>query len=87
MIAAADVDARAEDHALGPHLLDAAVDQRLLHLEVGDAVAEQAADAVALLEHGDRVAGAGQLLGAGQARRPRADHGHAPAGRRRRAGA
>jgi hypothetical protein len=43
--------AGAEDHALGLHLLDAAVDVRLLHLEVGDAVAQQAADAAVLLEH------------------------------------
>ena len=61
----------AELDALGLHLLDAAVDQVLFHLEVGDAVAQQAADAVALLEQRHGVAGAGELLGAGEARRGR----------------
>ena len=42
---------------------------RLLHLEVGDAVAQQAADAAVLLEHRHRVAGARQLLRRGQAGR------------------
>ena len=80
----ADLDAGAEDHAFGLHLPDAAVDQLLLHLEVGDAVAQQAADPVGLLEHGRRVAGAGQLLGAGQAGRARADHRDPLAGAARR---
>ena len=40
----------AEGHAFGAHLLDARVDDALLHLEVGDAVAQQAADAVVALE-------------------------------------
>ena len=67
-----------ELHAFGAHLLQAAVDEVLLHLEIGDAVAQQAADAVGLLEHRHRVAGARQLLRGGQAgrarsrRRPRA---------------
>jgi hypothetical protein len=39
----ADMDAAVEGDALGLHLLDAAVDVPLLHLEVGDAVAHQAA--------------------------------------------
>ena len=47
---AADVDAGAELDALGRHLLEPAIEQALLHLEVGDAVAEQAADAVGALE-------------------------------------
>ena len=42
--------ARRERHALGRHLLHAAVDEVLLHLEVGDAVAQQPADAVGALE-------------------------------------
>jgi hypothetical protein len=63
----ADQHAGAEAHALRLHLLDAAVDQALFHLEVGNAVAQQAADAVALLEHRHLVAGARQLLGGGQA--------------------
>jgi hypothetical protein len=54
----------------------------LLHLEVGDAVAQQAADAAVLLEHRHRVAGARQLLRRRQAGRAGADHGHALAGLR-----
>ena len=72
----ADVRARPEDDALGLHLLEPAVEVPLLHLEVGDAVAEQAADPVGALEDGDRVAGPGELLGAGQARRAGADDRH-----------
>ena len=56
---------------------EAAIEDRLLHLEVGDAVAEQAADAVGALEHRDAVAGLVQLLGRGEARRARADDRHA----------
>ena len=41
----------AERDALGLHLLHAPVDEVLLHLEVGDAVAQQPAEAVVLLEH------------------------------------
>ena len=70
--------------ALGLHLPDAPVDEVLLHLEVGDAVAQQAADAVGLLEHRQRMAGAGELLGAGQAGRAGADHGDPLAGAARR---
>ena len=60
------------------------VDVPLLHLEVGDAVAEQPADPVVALVDGDRVPGPGQLLGGGQAGRAGADHGDPLAGRRRR---
>lgn len=77
---AADLDAGAEAGALGAHLLDAPVDVPLLHLELGDAVPEQSADAVGALVHGDRVAGAGELLGGGQAGRAGADDGDGPAG-------
>ena len=63
----ADVHAGAELGALGLHLLEAAVEVALLHLELGDAVAQQAADAVGPLEHHDVVAGPGELLGGGQA--------------------
>src|SRR5580700_5143495 len=59
------------------HLLDPAIDQVLLHLEIGDAVAQQPADAVGLLEQGHRMAGARQLLGASHAGRSRADYGNA----------
>ncbi len=73
----ADVDAALEDRALGLHLVDPAVQQGLVHLEVGDAVADEAAGAVVALVHHHLVAGAGQLLGGRHARRPRAHHGHA----------
>ena len=69
-------------HAFGAHLLQAAVDQMLLHLEIGDAVAQQPADAVALFEDRDVVPGARQLLRRGQAGRSRAHHRHALAGAR-----
>ena len=45
----------------------------LLHLEVGDAVAQQAAGLGEFLEHMHVVAGARELLRAGHAGRPRAD--------------
>src|ERR1039457_1777119 len=56
-----------ELHSFGAHLLQAAIDEVLLHLEVGDAVAQQPADAVVLLEDRDAVAGARQLLRGGEA--------------------
>jgi hypothetical protein len=56
------------------HLLSPRLDQVLFHLEVGNAVAEQPADPVRLLEHRHGVPGARQLLGAGEPRRSRADH-------------
>ena len=62
--------------ALGPHLRRAAGRVLLLHLEVGDAVAQQAAEAVVALVDGDGVPGPGELLGRGEpgrarSRRPR----------------
>src|SRR5690606_18150963 len=66
-----------EGHSLRFHLHRAAVDQMLLHLEVGYAVAEQAADAVRLLEHRYRIAGARELLRAGETRGAAADDGNA----------
>src|SRR5581483_3246492 len=73
----ADVHVRAEGDALGRHLLHAAVDEPLLHLEVRDAVAQQPPDPVRALEEDDVVAGARELLRARHAGRPRADDGHA----------
>src|SRR5690606_14289193 len=72
----ADIGRGQELHALGFHLGNAAVDKRFFQLEVGDAVAHQAADAVALVQHRNRMAGARQLLRARQAGWPRAHHGH-----------
>ena len=65
---------------LGLHLGEPAVDVVLLHLEVGDAVAEQAADPVVALEDDDVVPGPGELLGGGQAGGAGADHGDLLAG-------
>ena len=76
----ADVDAGAELGALGAHLLEPPVEDPLLHLELGDAVAQQPADAVGPLEHDDVVPGAGQLLGGGEAGRAGADDRDALAG-------
>ena len=60
---AAGIYACLENNSLGLHLLEAAVDDGLVEFEVGDAVAEQAADAVGLLEDGDGVSRPVQLLG------------------------
>ncbi len=57
----AGVDARPEDDAFGRQQIEPAIEHPLLHLELGDAVAQQPADAVALLEHGHAVAGAVEL--------------------------
>ena len=67
----ADVDAGPEHGALAAHLVQAPVEVLLLHLELGDAVAQQAADLVRALVDRDRVAGAGQLLGDREAGRAR----------------
>ena len=79
----ADVAARLEDDALGFHQAEPAIEDRLLHLELGDAVAQQPADAIGALEHRDAVAGLVQLIGHGQAGRARADHRDRLAGARR----
>ena len=76
----ADVDTGAEDRALLAHLVEPAVDLPLLHLELGDAEAQQAADLVGSLVDDDRVAGPRQLLGGRQAGGPGADHGDGLAG-------
>ena len=78
-----DVAARrhpaAELGALGQHLHQPPVQVALLHLELGDPVAQQPAGRVGPLEHGHRVPGPGQLLGRGQPGRPGADDRHPPA--------
>ncbi len=66
-------DAHAERHALGAHLRDAGIEDALLHLEVGDAVAQQAAEAIVALEDHDVVPGARELLSGRETRGPRAD--------------
>ena len=69
-----------ERDALGAHLLNAAVDDVLFHLEVGNAVTQQAADAVCLFVNSDGVTGAAQLLRCCQSGWPAAHHSHALAG-------
>jgi hypothetical protein len=63
-----------EDHAFGLHLGEAAVDDVLLHLEVGNAIAQQAAGLGVLLIDMHLMTGASQLLRAGEPGRAGADH-------------
>ena len=73
---------RAKLHTFCLHLYGAAINQVLFHLEVGDAVAQQAAKPIRLLEHGHGMAYARQLLRARKAGRARSDDGHRLAGLR-----
>src|SRR6202035_5140461 len=52
------MDVGAELDALGNHLLQPPVEHPFFHLELGDAVAQQSADTVSLLEHRYRMPGA-----------------------------
>ena len=61
---------------------EAPIEQSLLELELGDAVAQQPADAIGALEDGDGMAGAIQLLRGCKSGGPRADDGDAAAGAR-----
>ncbi len=74
--ALADVRVAMEDDAFRLHLLHAPLDDLLLHLEVGDAIGQQAAGLGGFLVDVHLVAGARQLLGGGEARGPRADDRH-----------
>ena len=65
----------AELGALGAHLGQATVEDPLLHLELGDAVAEQPTDAVGPLVDDDAVTGPGQLLRRGETGGTGADDG------------
>src|SRR6185369_6655755 len=69
-----DVDTVAEPRALGLHLGEATVQDGLLHLELRDAVSQQAAGLVGSLENGDGVSCPGQLLGNGQPGGPGPDN-------------
>ena len=69
----ADVHAGAEHHALGLQQVEPPIEDALLQLELGDAVAQQSADAIGFLEHRDAVAGAIELRRRGQPGRARAD--------------
>src|SRR5437879_5048391 len=62
--------------SLGHHLFEASVDQMLFHLEIRDAVAQQAADAIVLFENRDPVASARQLLCRRESRWSRPHHSH-----------
>ena len=79
----ADIGAVMEHHAFSLHLRDAPVDVMLLHLEVGNAVAQKAAGLRPSLVDMNVVAGARELLRAGEARRSRADDRDFLAGSRR----
>ena len=83
-VVAAHLGRALEDDALGLELGQAAVQDGLLHFELGDAVAQEAARALGPLVDGHGVAGPGQLLGRGQAGRSRAHDGHRLAGAHRR---
>src|SRR2546426_7907132 len=56
---------------LGLHLTETPVEGALLHLELGDPIAQEPADPVIPFEHGDPVPGSAELLGGGKPRRPR----------------
>ena len=71
----ADIHARPELDAFLFHQRQPAVQDPLLHLELGNAVAQQAADAIGLFEHRHEMTGAVQLLGRRQTRRTRSDDG------------
>ena len=71
-----------ERDALGFHLLHAPVDDALLHLEVGDAVAQEAAGLGVLLVDVHVVAGTRELLSRSEPRRAGPDDGDALAGLR-----
>ena len=71
----ADLLARQELNPFVGQQLHAALDDRFFELHIGDAVHQQAADAVGPLEDGDLVAGAIELGGRRQSRGPGADHG------------
>ena len=76
LLVLAHVYVAVENHALGCHLLDAAVDVVFFHLEVRNAIAHQAAWAAFAFEDMNLVADARELLGCSHASRTGADHGH-----------
>jgi hypothetical protein len=76
----ADIDAQAQLHALGHELPHAALDDRLLDLEVRHAEAHEAAGRLVALEEHHLMARAAQLLRRGHARGARAHDRDAVAG-------
>src|SRR5204863_5468169 len=77
---AADVGTRAERDALLLHEREAAVEKALLHLELGDAVAQETADPVGAFEHRHPMPRASELIRGGEPRRTRAHDGDLLAG-------
>ena len=69
--------AKLEDNALFFQQIHAAVDDRLVELEVGDAVAHESAGILAGLKYGNLITALVKLCGHAQAGRPCADDGHA----------
>src|SRR4029077_2424465 len=55
--------------ALGLHLFQPSIDDPLFHLEIRDAVTQQATDTIGLLKEGDTMARTRELLRRGPARR------------------
>ena len=76
----ARLDARFKHDAFGPHLLQTAVDHPFLQLEVGDAVAKDAAGPVGLFEDGNVVARSRKRLRGRETGRARSHDGNLPAG-------
>ena len=76
----ADKGAGDELDSLCGHDVDALLDELVAELEVGDAEAEEAADEMVAFVDGDEVAGAVELLGAGEAGGAGADDGDRLAG-------
>ena len=72
----ADLGFRQKYNSLLFHLFDTPQNQFLVQLHVGDAVHEQAADAVGALENGDQMPGAVALGGGTQTSGTGTDHGH-----------
>src|SRR6185437_2797015 len=76
----ADIGVVVKDDAFRLHLRDTAIDVNFLHLEVRNAVTQQAAGLYPALVDMHLVAGTGELLGARKPRRPRPDDGDFLAG-------
>ena len=74
---ATDVRVGCELDPFGRELLEPAVEDSLLHLELRDPVAQEPADPIVPLEDRDPMTGAPELLGRREAGGTRADHGHA----------
>src|SRR5439155_130621 len=75
-----DLDPAAEAHALGGEPLDAAIDDPLVELAIGDAEAQQPAGRLVALVDRDPVTAAIELRGGSQPGGPGADHGDAAPG-------